>query len=78
MGRVEIVEQQDATSGEWRPWEPPTWLVALALCLALVVGFVRAADVRDPRLGHQALPTPCVAHTAPGPNDVNYIWSWCP
>jgi len=78
MGHVEIVEQQDATSGEWRPWEPPTWLVALGLCLALVVGFVRAADVRDPRIGHQALPTPCVAHTAPGPNDVNYIWSWCP
>jgi len=39
---------------------------------------VRAADVRDPRIGHQALPTPCVAHTAPGPNDVNYIWNWCP
>jgi len=80
MGHVEIVEQQDATSGEWRPWEPPTWLVALGLCLALVVGLVRASDVRDPRLGHrdQPGPTPCVPRTAPQPHDVNYAWDWCP
>jgi len=75
---VEIVEQPNDAAGEWRPWEPPMWLVALGLCLSLVVGFVRASDVRDPRLGHQPAPTPCVPHTAPQPHDVNYVWIWCP
>jgi hypothetical protein len=78
MGLVQIIEQPDPPEGEWRPWEPPTLLVALGLCLALLVGFVRASDVRDPRLGHQAGPTPCVPRTAPQPHDVNYTWDWCP
>ncbi|HEV8470976.1 MAG TPA: hypothetical protein VGR46_15360 [Candidatus Limnocylindria bacterium] len=75
---MEIVEQPNDAAGEWHPWEPPTWLVALGLCLALVVGFVRASDVRDPRLERQAGPTPCVPRTAPQPHDVNYVWIWCP
>lgn len=78
MGRVEIVEQQEGTSGEWRPWEPPTWLVALGLCLALAVGLARASDVHDPRLGREPAPTPCVPHIAPQAHDVNYLWTWCP
>jgi hypothetical protein len=78
MLRVEIVEQQDPAGADWRPWEPPTLLVALGLCLALIVGFVRASDVRDPRLGHPPGPTACVPRTAPQPHDVNYAWDWCP
>ena len=78
MALMEIVEQQDVTGAEWRPWEPPTLLVALGLCLALVVGFVRSSDVRDPRLWHPAVPTPCVPRTAPQPHDVSYAWDWCP
>jgi hypothetical protein len=61
MACVKIVEQ-DPPGSDWRPWEPPVWLIALGLCGALLIGFARASDVVDPRLAHQPKPTPCALY----------------
>jgi hypothetical protein len=79
---VEIVEQ-DLPAARWRPWGPPTWLIALGLCAALALAFVRAAEVQDPRLVKRpaAAPTPtatpCAQQIAEHPGDPRYVWPWC-
>jgi hypothetical protein len=77
---VEIVEQEGPAS-EWRPWEPPFWIIALGLTLALLVGFAVAGQVQDPRLANVLVnppaPTKCVERT-PAPNAPNHVWIYCP
>jgi len=75
MGPVEIVEQE-APENVGCPPGPPSWLLALGLGAALLVGFARASAVVDPRLTHRPAPTPCVQR-AIGPSDVSVVWSWC-
>jgi hypothetical protein len=76
MTAVEIVEQ-DLPHQQPRPgWEPPIWLIAVGLCVALVFGFIRAADVYDPRLEGRPTPSPCIEKSAPT-TESSYAWNWC-
>jgi len=76
MDDVKIVES--GTSAEWRPWEPPMWLIALGLCAALLVGLVQSGNVRDPRLGNEASPSPCVPTVVTQAAGTSYTWTFCP
>jgi hypothetical protein len=75
MASVEIVEE-DPRSAESRGWEPPIWIIAVGLSVALGIGFVRASDVHDPRLPRAADPTPCVERASPT-TEGSYAWNWC-
>jgi hypothetical protein len=75
MSSVEIIEQ-DLRAAEPRGWEPPIWIIALGLSVALGIGFVRASDVHDPRLPRPPEPTPCVERVTPT-TESSYAWNWC-
>jgi hypothetical protein len=76
MKRMEIVEQDSAQ--EWRPWEPPIWLIALGLTAALLVGLVVSGRIADPRTAESPSPTPCVPTAITQVGGASYIWSFCP
>jgi len=78
MSNMEIVEQ-DAAGAEWRPWQPPLWVIAIGLSLALVVGFAQAGQVRDPRLQRVVgpAPTPCALHAVPIGRGPSVSWENC-
>jgi hypothetical protein len=75
MRDMKIVEAE--TTGEWRPWEPPIWLIALGLTAALLVGLVQSGQVQDPR-DHAASPTPCVPSVVTQVGGARYSWTVCP
>ena len=74
---VEIVESGDA---DWRPWEPPLWLIGLGLSAALIVGLVQSGHVRDPRVTQPPpAATPCVPTSAAAQREAtSYVWTFCP
>jgi len=74
---MQIVDQDQAQS-EWRPWEPPMWLVALGLTVALMVGFAVAGQVQDPRTTERPTPSTCVPTAVERQPGVSYVWSTCP
>lgn len=77
MDGVEIVEVDDAP--EWRPWEPPLWLIAIGLSFALLVGLFVSAQVQDPRTAqHPATPTPCIPTSVERNAGASYVWTFCP
>jgi hypothetical protein len=76
MEGVEIVEIDDAA--DWRPWEPPVWLIATGLSLALLVGLFVSGQVQDPRTAKPAAPTPCIPTSVERNPGVSYVWTFCP
>src|SRR5256712_14185528 len=79
------IEELDGAAANWRPWEPPTWLVAFGLVLTLPFG-VAHAEKAGGRTGgtHEGAPTqpgrgppphqiPCAAPTPP-PNPNLIPW----
>jgi hypothetical protein len=76
MDGVEIVDLDNAV--EWRPWEPPLWLIGLGFTIALLVGFFVSGQVTDPRTAHPAAPTPCIPTAVQQQAGVNYVWTFCP
>jgi len=74
---MEIVDQDEPQS-EWRPWEPPVWLIALGLSVALIVGFAVAGQVPDPRNANGPAPTRCVPTAVARNPGVSYVWTSCP
>jgi len=74
---MQIVDQDEAQS-EWRPWEPPMWLVALGLSVALMIGFAVAGQVQDPRTTERPTPSTCVPTAVERQPGVSYVWSTCP
>lgn len=77
MADMEIVEQDP---GQWRPWEPPLWLVAAGLFAALLVGLVQSGLVADPRLlnAKSPSPSPCVPTAITQVGGASYVWTFCP
>ena len=82
------IEELDVATALWRPWEPPTWLVTLALVLTLTLGVAHAeqAGVRTPgaRPGSAEPawiasddPLPCAVATPP-PHATAIRWFNCP
>ena len=74
---MKIVDQ-DPAADAWRPWEPPLWLIAAGLGLALLVGVVVSQQVADPRVVAPATPTPCVPTAVELHGGVSYVWTFCP
>ena len=74
---MQIVDQDEAQS-EWRPWEPPMWLIALGLSVALMIGFAVAGQVQDPRTTERPTPSTCVPTAVERQPGVSYVWSTCP
>src|SRR5438309_1036503 len=52
------IEELDGAAANWRPWEPPTWLVAFGLVFTLAFG-VAHAEQAGGRMGgtHEGAPT---------------------
>ncbi|OLC51189.1 MAG: hypothetical protein E6I40_04360 [Chloroflexi bacterium] len=82
------IEELDGAAANWRPWEPPTWLVAFGLVLTLAFG-VAHAEKAGGRTGgtHEGAPTqpgwvpppheiPCAVATPP-PNANVIRWFAC-
>jgi hypothetical protein len=77
MEEMEIVES--GTSADWRPRDPPLWLIGLGLCAVLLLGLVQSGQVRDPRMVHAPAATPCVPTSAAAQgNTTSYVWTFCP
>jgi hypothetical protein len=76
MEDMRIIEQD--RSSEWRPWEPPLWLVTLGLFVALLVGLIVSGQVQDPRIGAQPSPTPCIPTSVAQVRGTSYVWTFCP
>jgi hypothetical protein len=78
MADMEIVDQDPAA--EWRPWEPPLWLIGAGLIAMLLVGLIQSGLVADPRLigAPTASPTPCVPTAITQVSGASYVWTYCP
>ena len=75
MKDVKLIEDR---TDEWRPWEPPLWLVTLGLFVALLVGLIVSGQVADPRLSGQPNPSPCIPTAVEQIRGTSYIWTFCP
>ena len=82
------IEELDLAAAQWRPWEPPTWLVTLGLVLTLTFGIAHAeqagghtsgaktAEPAQPNWVAPNDPLPC-AVTTPPPHATAIRWFDC-